>query len=353
METTDPRESEVILKQAVTPMNVLEKTAKTLTNVPVDPAQNLTFPAWAFSAVSKMRKAIGIGGLVASAIAISYLEPTTWPVKWWNDGLAALLDEKKLQRANLAFVQAGVSLLLALMIPGANLPARFPGNDEHAAIARKACRRITHLLNIVFCLWAAYYAITGLALLSTSSLVDRPFLITLSGLTSLFIFWLYLEIGEITIESKGHDVARFDASTYQTAAVGVFLFLVAVAWYAYAKTFLKVLDAVDLVVATLSGIGLCFVVGRFADKLLNPGAVTLFFLYLYAVIQLGAAVMSKDPVVHLGVTTLALPLKILLWLVCVWAFTTGILSEYVYELRLLIERVDAERSNVDDPNDQT
>ena len=231
---------------------------------------------------------------------------------------------KKFERANLAFVQAGVSLLLALITPRADLPARLPTSGERVAIARKACHRITHLLKIVFCLWAAYYAITGLALLSASSLVDRPFLITLSGLTSLFIFWLYLEIGEITIESKGQNVTRFDASAYQIAAVGLFLFLVALAWYAYAKTaydktFLKVLDTVDLAVAILSGVGLCFVVGRFADKYLNPGAVTLFFLYLYAVIQLGAAVMSENSVVHLGVTTIALPLKILLWLVCVWA----------------------------------
>jgi hypothetical protein len=128
----------------------------------------------------------------------------------------------------------------------------------------------------------------------------------------------------------------------------VYIILVAVAWYGYARRFEKVIDAVDLVVASLSGIGLCFVVGRFADKLLNPGALTLVFLYLYAVIQLGAAVIAKEPIVHLVITTIALPLKILLWLVCVWAFTTGILGEYVYEMRIIIERVDAARAKADD-----
>ena len=313
-----------------------------------DLVKPISFPAWAFSTLSKLSKAAGIGGLIFSAIAISYLEPTSWPEKWWNDGLNNLLEDKHMQRANLAFVQAVVSLLLAVMTPNATLPARFPNTNDRAVIARRACRRIKHLVIIVFCLWAAYYAITGISLLGTADLIDRPFLITLSGLTSLCLFWLYLEMGEITIETAPGESTYLDASTYRTMAVGVYIILVAVAWFGYARRFEKVIDAVDLAVAALSGIGLCFVVGRFADKLLNPGALTLLFLYLYAVIQLGAAVMTKDPIVHLIVTTIALPLKILLWLVCVWAFTTGILGEYVYEVRLLIERVDAARSKVDD-----
>lgn len=313
-----------------------------------DSLQPISFPAWAFSTLSKLSKAVGIGGLIFSAIAIGYLEPTSWPEKWWNGGLDLLLEEKRTQRANLAFAQALVSLLLAVMTPNATLPGRFPDTDDRAAIARRACSRIKHLVIIVFSLWAAYYIITGISLLGSKHLIDRPFLITLSGLTALCLFWLYLEIGEITIESAPNESRYLDASTYRTMAIGVYIILVTVAWYGYARRFEKVIDAVDLVVAALSGIGLCFVVGRFADKLLNPGALTLVFLYLYAVIQLGAAVIAKEPIVHLVITTIALPLKILLWLVCVWAFTTGILGEYVYEMRIIIERVDAARAKGDD-----
>jgi hypothetical protein len=349
------------------------------------PIQTISFPAWARTTIFKLQNAVGIGGVFASAIAISYLDPITWPNKWWNNGLETLIAEKRPQRATLAFVQAAVCLLLAFLTPPAKLPSKFPSEDpKRADIARRACRRINHLLKVVFCLWAAYYLITGLGLLATSGLVDRPILITLSGLTSLFIFWLYLEMGEITIDegapeeviTRGgapEEAAREKAMAYRITAIGVFIIIVAVAWFGYAKSFehaktldviktfgleippenmkaleqearyTKALDLVDLAVAALSGVGLCFVVGRFADKLLNPGAVTLFLLYFYSVIQLGAAVISKDPVVHLTVTTLALPLKFLLWLVCVWAFTTGILAQYLYEVRILIERVDAQR----------
>ena len=312
--------------------------------------QTITFPAWAGSRISALRKAVGIGSLLASAIAISYLEPTSWFEKLMSGELENLIAVKKVPRSKLAFVQAIVCLILAFMTPSAKPPAKLQGIDERTDIALQACRRINHLIKTIFGLWGAYYAITGFGLLGEDSLIDRPFLITLSSLTSLFIFWLYLEMGEITIATPSKGTEHQYAWAYHISGVVVFIFLVTLAWYGYAraaagtKSYVKVLDIVDGAVALLSGVGLCFVVGRFADKLLNPGAVTLFFLYLYAVIQLGAAVISKEPLLHLTVTTIALPLKILLWLVCVWAFTTGILAEYVYEMRLLIEHVDAKRS---------
>jgi hypothetical protein len=186
-----------------------------------DSLQPISFPAWAFSTLNKLSKAVGIGGLIFSAIAIGYLEPTSWPEKWWNGGLDILLEAKSEQRANLAFAQALASLLLAIMTPNATLPARFPNIDDRAAIARRACSRIKHLVIIVFCLWAAYYVITGISLLGSKHFIDRPFLITLSGLTALCLFWLYLEMGEITIESAPHNSTYLDASTYRTMAIGV------------------------------------------------------------------------------------------------------------------------------------
>lgn len=315
-------------------------------SIPVEnePDPPLSFPKWAATTIQTLRKSVGIGGLIALAVAISYLEPGTWLTRWADDTLESLLEEKSSERATIAFVQAFVCLVLAVMAPKAKLPSKFLGSEDRAQIAMRSCRRIRELLAIVFFLWSAYYAITGFGLLYAAQLVDRPFLITLSGLTSLIIFCLYLEMGEITIDGDGLKTRYGDVLTYRVMGVGIFLLLIAVTWYGYARNDVKMLDLMDMAVAALSGIGLCFVVGRFADKLLNPGAVTLFFLYLYAVIQLGAAVMAEKPVVHLIVTTLAMPLKILLWLVCVWAFTTGILGEYVHEIRSLIERVEKARS---------
>ena len=87
---------------------------------------------------------------------------------------------------------------------------------------------------------------------------------------------------------------------------------------------------------------MALVVGRFESKYLDPGPAVIGVLYLYAVIQPAAAAFDQ-PVVQFIATTVALPLKTLFWLVCVWAFTTGIMAEYVQELRLLIEQMATRR----------
>jgi hypothetical protein len=74
------------------------------------------------------------------------------------------------------------------------------------------------------------------------------------------------------------------------------------------------------------------------SKIIDPGSLTLGLLYFYAVIQPTAATFHASPTAHLFATTVALPLKVLLWLVFVWAFTTGVLSEYVHEIRVLLIR---------------
>jgi hypothetical protein len=88
----------------------------------------------------------------------------------------------------------------------------------------------------------------------------------------------------------------------------------------------------------LNGVALALVIGRLGSKFIDPGSVTLGLLYFYAVIQPTAATFPSMAMGHLLATTLALPLKILLWLVVVWAFTTGILSEYVLSVRVLLIR---------------
>lgn len=335
------------------------------------PPEDLSFPAWARSTWQQLRKAAGVGSLIAAAIAISFLDPTSWPRRWWDGTLNGLMDDKTDQRAMLAFVQAAACFLLALLTPRASIPRRQPLHDQlRRDIAATVCRRVQLILIALFSFWSLYYAVTGLALLGQSGKLepaDRAFIITLSSITSLLLYWLYLELAELTVEGQTReqitpvpggaalsDPTRRDINVLMIAATGLLLLIVGLSWYGFAKLstgakeYEKVLDAMDLAVACFSGVGLCLVVGRFGSKHLDPGPVTLFGLYFYAVIQPGAAMFGKDPLVHLAVTTLALPLKVLLWLVCVWAFTTGVLGEYVYELRLLVERVEERRSRVGD-----
>lgn len=317
-----------------------------------------TFPAWAFSEMQRLRKAAGLGSLLLAAAAISFLEPQRWLSEWLDGDLQKLLDGKLAQRANLAFVQAAACMLLALLTPGARVLPNRVSDPARRGLALRACRRIQGCLMIVFSLWALYYEITGFKLLLGQADGSRPFLITLSTLTSLVLFWLYIEMGQLTSDSPvppaeaAGSAALADRSTRTSGdimplrilGVGVAIPAVGIAWYGHLVHEPKILDAADTGVACLSGVGLCLVVGRLGSKGLDPGPITIALLYLYGVIQMGAGLFANRPDVHLAVTTIALPLKVLLWLVCVWAFTTGVLGEYVYEVRLLIERVEKERS---------
>jgi hypothetical protein len=311
-----------------------------------------------FSKVQLFRKGVGLGSLFATALAISFLDPSSWGDHWSKGTLGELLTAKSGARANLAFVQALVCVVLALLTPQAKFWKRSQESDLRFQIATRACDRIRLYLVVLFFFWALYYLATGAVLLlhKQTGLPARAFLITLSTTTSLILYWLYLEMSELTQEEAIQETGVSTSSTptssdfaphpptreltsYKAISVGIFVLASGFCWLGAAISEPKVVDAVDLGVALFSGVGLCLVVGRLGSKLLDPGPVTLSLLYLYAVIQLGAAYFSTDDVASVMVTTLALPLKLLFWLVCVWAFTSGVLGEYVYELRLLIEHV--------------
>ncbi|HEY6347787.1 MAG TPA: hypothetical protein VI636_00105, partial [Candidatus Angelobacter sp.] len=98
------------------------------------------------------------------------------------------------------------------------------------------------------------------------------------------------------------------------------------------------LTILDVIAACLTAISLALVVGRLGHQRIDPGALVLGFLYFYAVIQPVAVSFAEKPVLQVLATTVALPLKVLLWLVCVWAFTTGVLAEYVHTLRPLLQK---------------
>lgn len=318
----------------------------------VSPPALPTFPSWAISALERFRKAAGIGALLASAVAIKSLRPEEWISRWIastpeKNLLQELLTETTTQRGYLALVQAGACLLLALSTPSARLLDR-PGRDaQRVAIAHRSCRRIQQCVVLVFFLWALYYCVTGVRLLFAVApdSAARPFITMLSGLTSLVLFWMYIEMGQLTLDRETVPAASrpADVTPLQLMGVGLAIVIIGLAWFGYAVGKSKVCDVADSAVACLSGVGLCLVVGRLGSKYLDPGPIALSLLYLYAVIQLGGAVFEASPAVHFGVTTIALPLKLLLWLVCVWAFTTGILGEYVFEVRALIEKVTVDR----------
>jgi hypothetical protein len=322
------------------------------TKTETDPEYEQSFPSWAFSTVFSLRKAVGIGVLLAAAISIKNLEPHTWAGKSLVD-LQHLIESHASDRAYLAFIQAAACFLLALLTPKPSLftlEGRENIDQAKLSTARKACKRIQIFVMIIFYAWSIYYLISGLSLQNTHTLFDDAISISLNTLPSLLLFWLYIELAEFTVDVPIQRKVRRrnrnpievsssnNATFHRVFSVAVFAIIIIPVWYAYGKNQEGTILVFSVISACLNGVALALVVGRLGSKCIDPGSITLGLLYFYAVIQTTAPTFAVNVVGHLLATTVALPLKVLLWLVIVWAFTTGIISEYVYDIRVLLTR---------------
>lgn len=244
------------------------------------------------------------------------------------------------ERAVLAFIQAAACFLLALLTPKPKLPVRALLQDEkEKARDFQACRRIQLFLITIYFTFSIYYIVTGLQLLSPQY-HDDIVSMTLNAVQGLLFFWLYLELAEITVDAPPLALAEsndgfYGAAFQRVVSSGVFAMVVVPAWCFYSPG--RSVSGFNIASACLTGVSLALVVGRLGSKRIDPGALVLGLLYFYSVIQPLAARFPEEPLAQVLATTAALPLKVLLWLVCVWAFTTGILAEYVHTLRPLLQ----------------
>jgi hypothetical protein len=329
-----------------------------------------SFVSWAFSTMLDLRKVVGIGVLIAAAFSIRELEPQKW-FALEPDKLKTFLEvEKASARANLALIQATACFLLALLTPGHKLPnfiSRKRVDQPKDETAEKACIRIQLLVTATFLAWSLYYLITGLSLKLDRSPFDQAISVTLNMVPSVLLFWLYLELAEITIDEPDSDrmerkidegeiadpatdgkLVHSSSATstnhlafHRVISLGVFVLTTVPVWVASGREGANaesIRNAFDMLSSCLNGVAIALVVGRLGSRILDLGSITLGLLYFYAVIQPIAPTFYNNPIAHVLATTVALPLKVLLWLVFVWAYTTGILAQYVNELRDFLTR---------------
>jgi hypothetical protein len=410
-----------------------------------NPRAKKSFAYWAFSTMLDLRKAIGISILLTAAFSITGLEPRKW-FDYSPDGLENFLKvDKAPARAWLALIQAGACLLLALLTPRHKIPEHEDRKDvdqpanagksqSRAAVesqeskspdgktleaqktekvqtnvarrlswlwfrsrSRKddfakarpssetaiaACRRIQLLVTAVYLAWSLYYLITGLTLVLPKSELDQAISVTLNTVPSVLLFWLYLELAEVTVDEPNSNGAEMrtgggqtpaptkdstappsgDSTTsittvpsipiafYRVISLGVFALITVPVWVASGRddaiaavsreeaTASFIRNSFDMISSCLNGVSLALVVGRLGSKIFGLGSITLGLLYFYAIIQPTAPTFHNQATAQVLATTVALPLKALLWLVFVWAYTTGTLAEYVSEIRVLVTR---------------
>jgi len=317
------------------------------------PLSGQSFSSWAFSTVQRIRKAVGIGALFAAAFSIKNLVPDAWFAASDAD-LKAHIDANIDDRQILAVIQAATCIALALLTPRPSTERLASRRKEklsadELATSVKACRRIQLFVVAAYFAWALYYLFTAMSM-SRSDLFTRAFSLSLNTIPSVLLFWLYLELAELTVGpervmpvpnggrevSTRRSVGIGDALYHRVVSLSVLAVVVALAWYAQGVGEERGIMLLDVCSSCLNGVSLALVVGRLGSKYIDPGAITLGLLYFYAVIQPTAPMFAEWPLLQLIATTVALPLKVLLWLVCVWAFTSGIMAEYVHEIRVLL-----------------
>jgi len=257
---------------------------------------------------------------------------------------------------------------------------QYPRNDE---TVNRACRNIKLWIQLMFLFWAIYYGMTAFATHRTkletlqtpapnvaasvvpSQLSAAPpaqnqskpksrearafnlVLNILSTLTAVLIFFLYVEMSELTlvdqatkswVQPQTNPRQQVRNAFEQKASFAAVALLVISAntlsvIFVPHPTFIE--NFVDTIIACGSGIVMALVVGRLDSKFLDPGTWAVAILYLYAVIQ-PVAIYFDNQNSRFYATTLALFLKAFLWLVFYWAFTDGELWSYVVAMRKLL-----------------
>jgi hypothetical protein len=106
----------------------------------------------------------------------------------------------------------------------------------------------------------------------------------------------------------------------------------------------------DAVQGLLSGVGIALLVGRLESRLIDSSRWIVAALYAYAVLQFSYPILTvnnpEKSLTFLFVTSLALLLKVLLFLEFRRIITTGALTYYVFEYRKLLDSGSTEKDRV-------
>jgi hypothetical protein len=229
-------------------------------------------------------------------------------------------------------------------------------------------RRVLFHAKAIYLTWCAYYANNALQAFGQStsrtgeealSFVGDVMRTILSVLTAVLLAWMAVELTEVTVFDDPEDLGKMDPVTsvlslrkdrtrwfrFVTGGIGfvlitlvlhVLLRMYAVQWVRDSE--MQMYLTLDGIVSVVSGIAVAMVTMGLGSRRLNPGPLTLSMLMLYAVIQPVAVVFGQYLSVGVAATTLALVLKSLLWLVLVWALSSGRMWEYAVEFRGKVER---------------
>ncbi len=333
----------------------------------------------------KLLSVAGVAGLLVSLHGLKMLPPLMETgdlpslIDKWND---QLMHNANMNSAFLHLLQALVCLVLVILTrepsedevkklyQGATQSSQSQPSPQGTIISRfkervfpnlesvplagayRAYIRIHVLLSVVFGAWFLYYATVGLGqlILRGAAASDEHYFFSTAFdvWNSVALFWLYIELSNITVRpeqsgSEGDEAHRsfLNARAHRWLAVLIGIgttlaaFMLSFPGGALASIgFWRM--TLSFVCSSFAGVSFALVVGCMSRRLLSPGPIFLATLYFYSMLQLtGVSFADQNhPWMEVAATSLALPLKVLFWLVFMWSFQSGRMEQYVRETRM-------------------
>jgi len=294
---------------------------------PIDSA-NLGFFSWVRKGVGRVCGA-GAAIVVLVGSVASLLRTTSTFTKWIPESWANALGEAWVMYAIQAII---ILVFLALSIPNPLVNRDF---DKRAA---RAVDQFQDFWLVLLASWLFLYGFQAVAAaLNVTSAPPTGAFIELvwnffANCANAAMLLLFLVMARPTGE-WGRRLW-----VYPFLVVAVFSGLESIGVLGGFTT-LSPIFTLPMLYSVLGGVSLALLVGRLENKLLETPLFAIALLYSYAVIQFAQAFFSEARFGEVAVslkpvmTSIALLLKIVLFLVCLWAMRSGRLFCYMSKIR--------------------
>jgi hypothetical protein len=230
-------------------------------------------------------------------------------------------------------VQSVICLLLAWFTPK---PGSRTADERLSELDQHSRKRIQSWTRITFVAWGVMYFAMALG----GSAEALVFWVA-NVLVGTMLFFLYFELRGADRPDDGK--AKRDRINSLRMAAGAAALIISLPMLLPSVTWVAVKTS-EFAIAAYNGIALAMIAGRLGSRFVGLPQAMLGVLYFYAILQ-GTATQFFPPGAAGSVseikyiaTTLALPLKSLLWGVLVWYFTTGLLLDHTTGVRNLLFR---------------
>ncbi|HEY2068190.1 MAG TPA: hypothetical protein VGG48_01445 [Rhizomicrobium sp.] len=234
-------------------------------------------------------------------------------------------------------------VIAILVAAKTRLPAMHETQTFNRAI--KASRQFNRFWFFVWVSWLGMYGIWFLQSLQFFTNIDPRFIYLATDffglLASSQLFLCYLVMVKSTVPPEHGDWYR----EISLVLLGITAIIVVQALCIFtSKSAVRIDQLFEGLEGLLSGVGLALFVGRLESKLIASPRSIVAALYAYAVLQFSYPQLMQDKSTFLALTTIALFLKLTLFVEVRRLISSGILTYYMHEYERRFDKDQKHRS---------